>query len=250
LAKLQPPQSWQTTSDVHHFDAKLLLLSVSNADKQLKPGDATYMQRLEMMVLLAKELASQSTAGDNGDSENDNVAVAIIDEPTFVGKSHKLLDFLNGRMSSLVDASTSHTLTQAQPKLTFLMGFDTLERLFAPRYYENSEQDMLQALRTFFLPSPSPPTGAGEGDGSRVLCARRSVDAYPSSSTPESETLTLAREFIDSGTLALVDIGEDESRFSSSEVRRGVKADGGVDWQRLVTEETARYVERERLYVL
>lgn len=46
------------------YDAKLLLLSVRNVDKSLKDGDATYLQRLEMLELLAKELEDEGE--DNG----------------------------------------------------------------------------------------------------------------------------------------------------------------------------------------
>lgn len=35
------------------YDARLLLLSVRNVDKTLKPGDATFVQRVEMMSQLA-----------------------------------------------------------------------------------------------------------------------------------------------------------------------------------------------------
>jgi hypothetical protein len=38
------------------YESHMLLLSVTNADKKLKPGDATYAQRLEMMCLLANQL--------------------------------------------------------------------------------------------------------------------------------------------------------------------------------------------------
>lgn len=63
--------------------ARLLLLSIRNSDKTLKPGDASPAQRLEMMVLLADEL------GGGGP-----VAVGTIDEPTFVGKSTVVLEHL------------------------------------------------------------------------------------------------------------------------------------------------------------
>ena len=98
-------------------DARLLLLSVRNADKALKAGDATHVQRLDMMVLLAKEIESRSSQsstpgksqmmmeGEDGNTHEDvdegaNVAVAIIDEPTFVRKSAVLRDFLNARIAT------------------------------------------------------------------------------------------------------------------------------------------------------
>ncbi|KAI0348751.1 hypothetical protein OH77DRAFT_1432625 [Trametes cingulata] len=50
-----PPADVPPGSQPDDFDARLLLLSVRNADKQLKPGDATYEQHMEMMVLLAHD---------------------------------------------------------------------------------------------------------------------------------------------------------------------------------------------------
>jgi nicotinamide-nucleotide adenylyltransferase len=63
---------------------RLLLLSISNADKTPKAGDATLAQRLEMMVALADELAVGSGS----------VGVGALNEPTFVGKSTLLCEQL------------------------------------------------------------------------------------------------------------------------------------------------------------
>ncbi|KAF8740077.1 hypothetical protein AX14_008712 [Amanita brunnescens Koide BX004] len=106
------------------YDARLLLLSVRNADKTLKPGDATHVQRVAMMRLLSHHITNTP----------DNVAVAIIDEPTFVGKSSQLRSFLKQR---IWDAGA----VECPPiQLSFILGFDTLERLVAPRYYGSVEQ--------------------------------------------------------------------------------------------------------------
>ena len=43
------------------YDARLLLLSIRNADKILKTSDASYSQRLEMMYLLAHEVGRRGT---------------------------------------------------------------------------------------------------------------------------------------------------------------------------------------------
>ncbi|KAF8206129.1 hypothetical protein K438DRAFT_1963230 [Mycena galopus ATCC 62051] len=94
------------------YDAEVCLLSVRNADKTLKPTDASYIQRLEMMRLLAQDSAP--------DPEAHQIAIGIVDEPTF-GKATKLLAFLEQRLSGL-----------PRPQLTFLLGLDTLERVLAP----------------------------------------------------------------------------------------------------------------------
>jgi len=305
LANSRRPSYSQNTHDslssVHEdnsdYDAKLLLLSVRNADKSLKPTDASYIQRLEMMFLLAKDI-NRDAYGDRGTTsthsspsdssvtpeEEANVAVAIIDEPTFVGKSRILLAFLQRRLTSLtlsptappphesphpmpVEKSTSsQDSIQPQPQLTFLLGFDTLERLLSPRYYTFSSSDpttqMLSSLRKFFSHSP-------EGDDSRVVCARRGASpsdiAIPtnlnqnqdqeqpentkeSPPIPGNPTPGLAEEFITSQGIVLIDIGEDERTFSSTAVREMIeRRDAG--WRGLVPGRIGEYVERERLYV-
>ncbi|KAG9124626.1 hypothetical protein FRC07_010874 [Ceratobasidium sp. 392] len=138
-------------------DARLLLLSISNADKAPKPGDATPVQRLEMMVALAEELAGQGPS----------VAVAALNEPRFVGKSTLLLEQLSKRSAQLGDAETSTI------ELAFQMGWDTIIRVFAPRYYPSPDA-MLASFKHFFGP-----------EGSSILCARRPPAVLgPSTSIP------------------------------------------------------------------
>jgi nicotinamide-nucleotide adenylyltransferase len=117
-------------------DARLLLLSVRNADKVPRPGDASPVQRVEMMVRLAHEV---------------NAAVGLVDAPAFVHKAEILRAAL-----------------PAGVQLTFVQGIDTLERFLAPRYYgDGSITAMHAALRRFFAP---------DGDNSRIICTRRVVE--------------------------------------------------------------------------
>lgn len=117
-------------------DARLLLLSISNADKVSRPGDASLEQRVEMMVRLAHEV---------------NAAVGLVDAPAFVHKAEILRAAL-----------------PAGAQLTFVQGIDTLERFLAPRYYgDGSITAMHAALRRFFAP---------DGDNSRIICTRRVME--------------------------------------------------------------------------
>jgi nicotinamide-nucleotide adenylyltransferase len=104
LAMLAPPNhtedSGSISSPLNSYDAHLLLLSVTNADKARRPGDAGLEQRLEMMTLLAKELQPSGV----GYSAS-NVAVAAIDEPTFVGKARQLGEFLRDKIRSDLELS-------------------------------------------------------------------------------------------------------------------------------------------------
>ena len=117
-------------------EARLLLLSVRNADKTPRPGDASPVQRVEMMVLLAREIGA---------------AVGLIDAPAFVQKANLLRAAL-----------------PAEAQLIFVQGIDTLQRFLEPRYYgDGSTQAMHAALRRFFDP---------DGENSRVICARRAIE--------------------------------------------------------------------------
>ncbi|KZV60920.1 Nucleotidylyl transferase [Peniophora sp. CONT] len=195
-------------------EARLLLLSVRNADKALAPGDATYAQRLAMMRLIA---------------EDANAAVGLVDAPTFVGKAEVLLEAYSTTLGSAAPE---------RPGLIFLLGFDTLERLLAPRYYGSSDA-MRAALSQFF---------ASEGHNASVICARRIMTGETSTSEDkERELVGLAGEIGGPGRVSLVDIGDDLARYSSSEVRKRVK-EGQSEWQSLVTKRVADYIEQHRLY--
>ncbi|TFY76665.1 hypothetical protein EWM64_g7344 [Hericium alpestre] len=204
------------------YDARLLLLSVRNADKQLKPGDATFAQRIEMMLLLARDM---------GDA---NVAVGILDAPTFVGKSTTLLSYLHGRLSSAADSPQD---PPRKVQLTFLQGFDTLERLLAPRYYGTVE-NMRAALARFFSP---------DGDDSRVVCARRIMADVPESAEREREVLEPVKNVLSSRSIVYFDIGDIEKTFSSSEVRWKV-SQADESWRAMVSPNIARYTEEQKLY--
>ncbi|KAF9448659.1 Nucleotidylyl transferase [Macrolepiota fuliginosa MF-IS2] len=226
--------------DNRDYDAHLLLLSVRNADKSLKPTDATYIQRLEMMHLLAQQVQPSSRTTEP------NVAVGIINEPTFIGKSTRLLDFLSTHVQTLSQAyPESIPLSESERirfELSFILGLDTLERLVSPRYYP-SEAAMLTSLRRFFSPSE---------ENSLVVCARRKSSG--GDALGGKDKLALAREFIDARRVCMIDIGEDESTYSSTTVRtaiggKGLGEEGQKAWRRYVPSTVADYIVEQKLYV-
>ena len=109
LALANAPNPSSLASD---YDAKLLLLSVRNADKLLQEGDATFFQRVEMMSLLATRIHHKNH------SSLPNVAVGLVNEPTFVAKSSALRRFLDVRLAELAPCP-SHVISA---EFTFLMG--------------------------------------------------------------------------------------------------------------------------------
>ena len=216
LAHLALANSLRPGADTDDYDARLLLLSVRNADKTLSLGDATLVQRVEMMRLLSGHITNTP----------DNVAIAVINEPTFVGKSPQLLSFLRQRISDADDAECSRI------QLSFILGFDTLERLVAPRYYASGEQ-MLSALRKFFSPPP-------DGDDSFVVCAHRH-----DTQVSDLSKLQYVQEFVNSGRIAMIDIGEAQRTMSSTAVRSA----GDSSWKSYVNDTIAQYIQQHGLYL-
>ncbi len=204
------------------YDARLLLLSVRNADKTLSPGDATLVQRVEMMRLLSQHITNTP----------DNVAIAIINEPTFVGKSSQLLSFLRQRFSDAGGAECPRI------QLSFILGFDTLERLVAPKYYGSVEQ-MHSALRKFLSPPP-------DGDNSYIVCAHRhgTIRGQINNDSDLSK-LQYVQEFINCGRIAMIEIGAVERTMSSTAVRSA----GDSSWESYVTDTIAQYIQQHGLYL-
>ncbi|KAJ7227422.1 hypothetical protein GGX14DRAFT_629876 [Mycena pura] len=217
------------------YDARIYLLSVRNADKTLKQTDASYIQRLEMMLLLAQDSVPHGAPGAGADEPAHDVAIGIIDEPTFVGKARKLHVLMEQRLAGL-----GVVPPRPRPQLTFLQGFDTLDRLLAPRYYGASPTDpdaeakMFSALQRFFSP---------DHDNARVVCARRGP-----SSPADAATLALAERFLAEQRIVLISIGEAEQTYSSTAVRNAIERRAGHSWMKMVSPSVREYLLKEKLY--
>jgi len=184
-------------ADQANIHANILLLSVSNADKKIAASDATYLQRVEMMVLLADTLATSQP--DFG-----GVAIALVNEPLFAQKQNILNQFL----PSIIGGDSGTNLD-----LIWQVGVDTLKRLFDTKYYDGDKEKMMRVLGEF-LQEPLANTSGG-----KLLCARRQMgdgDADPVE-IPGTES------FIQSGRIEMVEIGRWESSLSSTSIRKGVR---------------------------
>jgi nicotinamide-nucleotide adenylyltransferase len=194
------------------YDARLLLLSVRNADKALKPGDATHAQRAEMMARLA---AAAPRCG-----------VALLDAPMFVDKAAVVRAGVLARLNG--------PNAPAKVTLTWLIGLDSLERLFAPRYYP-SEHAMLASLDHFLDPA--------RGENAVVCAWRGAAGAH----TPE-QIPALARPFVERGQVTMIALDEAMGEVSSTELRRR-RAEGNEAWRTLLPREIADYVAEKGLYI-
>ena len=112
LAHLALANAANAFSPPSDYDAKLLLLSIRNADKTVQEGDGTLSQRVNMMYLLATRIHHDSL------SSPPNVAIGLLDEPTFITKSSTLRRFLGDRLTGLTSSASHATSIQ----LTFSMG--------------------------------------------------------------------------------------------------------------------------------
>lgn len=238
------------------YTARLLLLSPRNVDKTLKPGDASWDQRVEMMVLMAKEMG-------------ENTAVGALNHPTFVGKSEILHRCLGGNERNDGDGNSalaqegdddrdgdndqfenrnilSQECSSSQPlkdniTLSFLIGTDTLTRLFIEKYYPPSPllgPNMQSQLTRFF-----------NHDLSTFVVAHR----YPSPSERESVEKYIAENSdcvrrIMEGAIRFMEIGEKERGMSSTQVREAVKKGDGERVKEMCGDSVRAYIEEKGLY--
>lgn len=268
LALANPPpssSSLKKTALEEDYDARLLLLSVRNVDKALKLGDATWVQRIQMMSLLSQDIEDPNES-KNVAAARQNVAIAAIDEPTFVGKSSKLLSFLQARLAethshsdgltsaattaATTSNATAPSLPSSEPtpipiQLHFILGYDTLTRLFSPRFYD-SEASMRTSLHKFFSSNPG-------CDNSYVVCARRSASASISDPEEFRERAFLesddVREYVESGHVRIINIGEEEMGMSSTDVRLAVLRGEGSVLDRMLTRKVAAFIRENSLYI-
>ena len=200
--------------------------------------NATGVERVEMMILQARRMVTLSQGvrsreeGENVQQEqeacgnedaNGNIAVAVLNFPTFVGKSRIVHNWLAENLPRLLrhSKSDSSSIATRMPRvrLTFLIGSDTLTRLFRPAYYPASSSfpeigpDMHTQLEHFF--------SLTRGDASRIVCVRR----YLTSKEREEEEEFVrgdegCRRWVREGGIRFV---EEEKDGSGRRERGGVK---------------------------
>ena len=280
----QPPQLIQPATDgddAPPYSARLLVFSVRNIEKTPKEGDATVMQRLEMTVLLAEALASalddaDGEMGTQGEKDGKRrripVAVGILNEPTFVGKSRIIHRFLRERQGrdlsgdseptpapwgepAMQPTSTESVSTlPSRPTLTFLIGTDTLTRFFEPKFYP---QGMDVALLSFFAGRAnrdshdlnSEEDGGEGGDGSILVSARRGTSFDNRALERNVLEGAVATKWASAGRVRLLGDGsEGWEEISSTRIRKAVEQGDWVEVRRLVPQSIEEYVRREGLY--
>jgi nicotinamide-nucleotide adenylyltransferase len=215
------------------FDGHLLLLSSKNVDKTPQPGDSSFEDRTAMMEVMAKHM--QSSEPD----KFSNIAVGSLAAATFAEKAPIIQEYLH--------ASVTHREGQ-QYTLIFFIGFDTVLRLFMPKYYDNSEENMHKVLEKFFLQ-----------DNCQVICAKRPVENVAQQDVAnQEEDKFFEREevarYVKLGKLESADI-EGTVGISSTKIRQALKslssnpnAETEEHLKQLILEDVLQICKEKHLY--
>ncbi|PWY99162.1 Nucleotidylyl transferase, partial [Testicularia cyperi] len=205
------------------YDAHLLLFSTQNADKGAgKAGDASLEQRTEMMKLMAKDIEHIQT----GTGQKPNVAVALVDKPLIFAKSTLTWDTIKQQAAhALITPPAQSEDLEQRPRLHWVVGFDTLYRVFQLKYYPSAE-DFHSQCRQFFVQ-----------ERTTFVCARRDPSSFPSLSrdkeaqdTRDLETIARQQEeallrsdnvrrWVEHGSVGMLDIDQREAALSSTQIR-------------------------------
>ncbi|KID83003.1 Rossmann-like alpha/beta/alpha sandwich fold protein [Metarhizium guizhouense ARSEF 977] len=192
----------------------VLLLAVTNADKALVP--APLAVRLGMMEALARELVRGRAPLQ--------VDVAVTTRPYFHDKA----------------AAIEGAGRYGRAEQVFLCGFDTVVRIFEPRYYEGVA-GMGSALRPFFRRA-------------RLRVTMRPDDAWGTAEEQAAYVAglegTLGRSGGDAAWVRRIELVDGvEGAVSSSRVRELVRTgERGAAVEGLVGAEVARWIDEEGLY--
>lgn len=220
-------KSVSETSGPHRL---LLLFSTMNADKA--PSAASFDQRLTLMTIFAVDLLRNLQSHPDSSSYTiPPIDIGVTTAPYYTDKSLAISSSPEGK----------HWYPSS-PKHIHLLGYDTLTRFFAPKYYR-SFSPPLSALEPYFA--------AGHG----LRATLRPDDAYGSEEQQRAFVRRLAdgemegeggkREW--AGQVELVE-ATPQAGVSSTVIRRAAKeGDWGVVGE-LCTPSVAEWVREEGLY--
>ncbi|KAK1254253.1 hypothetical protein MKX08_008248 [Trichoderma sp. CBMAI-0020] len=203
----------------------MLLLSVNNADKAPKP--ASFPTRLGMMEGFGHELL-KSLAATNEEGLRPEIDLAVTKMPYFHDKARVIAE------SGFYAAGGN-----PEPEQIFLAGFDTVIRIFNPKYYSTG---MRAALGPFF-------------ERARLRVTMRTDDEWGGEDEQVEYVKGLGEGGLDevggdtawAGRVDLVE-GRKGSGVSSSRVRELVKSGKRGELEEMVDGEVLGWMDEERLY--
>lgn len=194
------------------YDGHLLLFSTQNADKGAgKPGDASLEQRATMMTLMAQHM--EHTYFTQGHTAN--IAVGLVDKPLIFAKSTLTCELLRHQQ-----AQFAPDRQDTAARLHWVVGFDTLYRVFQLKYYPSPDVFHTQCKQFF------------EQERTTFVCARRHPSSFPSLAGTEKPTEAVARQeedkllqsdnvepWVKAGRITMLDIDPEEAALSSTHIR-------------------------------
>ncbi|KAI8098969.1 uncharacterized protein BX664DRAFT_320071 [Halteromyces radiatus] len=198
------------------FDAALLLLSSRNADKQL--NGASVMQRMQMMEIIARQ----------DEFKHFPVYVGLTSEAKFVDKAMEVQHWYQQQ----------HTTTRnVDMELHFILGFDTVTRLFDPKYYH--PLSVQHALDPFFK-------------NCFLICADRSGNNDDDDDVSNFWNSSLVRGYAHRMTRISLD-NQDLTTISSTLARQaaataGLEPQSRLELKRFLDEDIVNYILDEKLY--
>ena len=214
----------------------LLLLATQNADKAPKP--AAFEHRLAMMNVFAEELVKMVATSDEKKHPHDDVIVdvGVTKEARFIDKARTL-----EAQEEYIGHGNGNT---AKPfEQVHLIGFDTLIRLLDTKYYP--PKHTLEPLEDLFKKH-------------RVRVTRRTADAWGGREEQDQYVRKIAEGKMGANgpkkewaqRIDLVEgRKEGEEIVSSTKVREAAKAGDEDALKKLVTDEVARWILDEKLYM-
>ncbi|KAI9170890.1 Vacuolar protein sorting-associated protein [Paramyrothecium foliicola] len=225
----------------------MLLLAVNNADKAPKP--ASFPQRLALMEAFGRELLD----GLRNEETGDTVADPSEDRGLQIDLGVTTLPYFHDKSLAITESGFygSEAEERQEPTQVFLAGFDTLVRIFNPKYYGqpkgNEGSGMLAALDPFLT------------ERARLRITTRPDDEWGSREDQSAYVADLGQGKLDAmggrGAWAqrveLVDGDEtdgDGQGVSSSKVRELVQTKRWEDLDGLVGNEVKGWIEKEGLY--
>ncbi len=250
----------------------LLLLSVNNADKAPKP--AAFAQRLAMMLAFARDLQAGLVADDGGEEREDKhehkheqdaegglaIDLGLTTRPYFHDKSAAIA--ASGFYKPSREAEGGYDdgqQQQQQPEQVFLAGYDTLVRIFNPKYYKAPASGEDGGGSSQAAPTPPMQTALTPFfDSARLRVTMRADDEWGGrdeqaayvDSLLHGDTLEAAggrREW--ASRIALVEGAKASDKIVSSTMARTAARD--QDWaelKTLVSPGVAEWIETQGLY--
>ncbi|KAI8630707.1 hypothetical protein F5Y19DRAFT_32190 [Xylariaceae sp. FL1651] len=230
----------------------LLLLAINNADKAAKP--AAFPQRLAMMYVFAQDLlaaSAQHRALENGNETAGNalaaceaVDIAVTTEPYFHAKSGAIAtsDFYKGVDVLDEPASAVSTDNATESEQIYLTGYDTLIRIFNPKYYPDNS--MKRSLDPFFAHSRLRVTMRTDDDWGD---AAQQISYLDELRDGKLEAAGGRAEWVDRVEM-VQGRKDDEEIISSTKVRNAVRRQDWEALKSLVSEDVVAWIRDHDLY--